>query len=194
MLHPPCTSNLVSSEYYSVGNTSQCPPYVPPTRLMILFFFNFLVFQYTPSSVRPQASANSLLVICGLFFINLMIFSVVFSLFSVVVPVVLSVVLSVAVSIVLSVVLSVVFSVVPMIRFHIKSTFRGRKVSSAGQVPRVPRGELSVSAHPRLRPAALSGVNCTSCVKPLRGLAHWDYRLHFALTHHHCKLRPVGPT
>ena len=28
---------------------------------------------------------------------------------------------------------------------------------------------------PRLRPAALSGVNCTSCVTPLRGLARWDY-------------------
>ena len=29
-------------------------------------------------------------------------------------------------------------------------------------------------AYPRLRPTALSGVNCTACVKPLRGLARWD--------------------
>ena len=36
--------------------------------------------------------------------------------------------------------------------------------------------------HPRLRPAALSGVNCTAYVKPLRGLARWDYCPAFAMT------------
>lgn len=35
--------------------------------------------------------------------------------------------------------------------------------------------------NPRLRPAALSGVNCTSCVKPLRGLVRWDYFPTFSL-------------
>ena len=51
------------------------------------------------------------------------------------------------------------------------SHFRGRPVSSSVQVSRVPRGGRgSLPLSPRLRPAALSGVNCTSCVTPLRGL------------------------
>ena len=43
--------------------------------------------------------------------------------------------------------------------FHLEMTpFRGRLVPTSVQVPRVPRGEGRLSAYPRLRPAALSGV------------------------------------
>ena len=56
-------------------------------------------------------------------------------------------------------------------KFH----HQGRRVACRDE------GGGSLPLSPRLRPAALSGVNCTACESPLRGLGSWPVRRHDAM-------------
>ena len=61
------------------STTSQCPPFLGPTRRNIPFSRNRFICQYMPSSVIPQRAAISFIGIRGIFRINARISSVVFS-------------------------------------------------------------------------------------------------------------------
>ena len=71
--------------------------------------------------------------------------------------------------------------------------FRGSFNPSSWQMTRMPRGgEGAITPTPDCGLTALSGVNCTACVKPLRGLAYWDYRLNFAMMQRARAMPTVG--
>ena len=60
-----------------------------------------------------------------------------------------------------------------MVNFVCRARFslsRQQSVIIRAGESRAARGRGSLPLSPRLRPSALSGVNCTACVSPLRGL------------------------